>query len=83
MDCKNYSDVDITTAMDHLILAATELGLGTFLIEPFDPVAVSKLLGLPNDEEQIPFTPLGYADDQPSSRGRKHLFQLVNYEHLY
>ena len=29
MDNKNYGDVDATIAMDHLILAATELGLGT------------------------------------------------------
>ena len=29
MDNKNYSEVDATIAMDHLILAAAELGLGT------------------------------------------------------
>jgi len=28
-DSKNYSDVDMAVGMDHLILAAAELGLGT------------------------------------------------------
>ena len=35
-DGKNYSEVDTTIAMDHLILAATELGLGTCWIGKFD-----------------------------------------------
>ena len=28
-DGKNYSDVDVAIAMDHLVLAATDVGLGT------------------------------------------------------
>jgi nitroreductase len=80
-DGKNYSDVDIAIAMDHLILAATELGLGTCWIAAFDPVAARKILGLPNDVEPIVLTPLGYANDHPGSKGRKTLTEIVNYEH--
>lgn len=80
-DGKNYADVDVAIAMDHLILAATELGLGTCWIAAFDPVAARKVLGLPNDVEPIVFTPLGYADDQPGAKGRKNLVEIVNYEH--
>ncbi|MHC5035116.1 MAG: nitroreductase family protein, partial [Planctomycetota bacterium] len=37
VDGKNYADVDVTIAMDHLILAATAEGLGTCWIGAFKP----------------------------------------------
>lgn len=80
MDGKPYTDVDVTIAMDHLILAATELGLGTCWIAAFDPVAAREVLGLPDGVEPIAFTPLGYAADQPRPKKRKPLSDLVRYE---
>ena len=80
MDGKNYSEVDVTIAMDHLILAATELGLGTCWIAHFDPQAVRDVLKLPEGVEPIALTPLGYADDQPREKKRKPLSELVRYE---
>jgi len=80
MDTKNYSDVDVTIAMDHLILAATELGLGTCWIAAFNPIASREVLGLPEDVEPVAFTPLGYPADQPGVKRRKPLSELVRYE---
>ncbi len=80
MDNKNYGDVDVTIAMDHLILAATELGLGTCWIGAFDPVAARDVLGLPEGVEPVAFTPLGYPADQPGTKRRKQLSELVRYE---
>ena len=80
MDNKNYSEVDVTIAMDHLVLAATDLGLGTCWIAAFDPVAAREVLGLPNGVEPIAFTPLGYPADQPRLKKRKALSELVRYE---
>lgn len=80
MDDKNYSDVDVTIAMDHLILAATEIGLGTCWIAAFDPIATREALGLPEDVEPVAFTPLGYPADQPGAKRRKPLSELVRYE---
>lgn len=80
MDNKNYGDVDVTIAMDHLILAATELGLGTCWIGAFDPVAARDVLGLPEEVEPVAFTPLGYPADQPGTKRRKPLSELVRYE---
>ncbi len=79
-DGKNYADVDATIAMDHLILAATELGLGTCWIAAFDPPAAREVLRLPGDVEPVAFTPLGYADDQPREKKRQPLSDLVRYE---
>ncbi len=80
MDGKPYDEVDATIAMDHLVLAATALGLGTCWIAAFDPAAARDVLGLPDDVEPIAFTPLGYPDKPPTSTGRKPLKELVKYE---
>ena len=79
-DGKPYVDVDVAIAMDHLILAAHSLGLGTCWVADFDPAAAREILGLPDGVEPIVFTPLGYAADQPRSKRRKALSDLVRYE---
>lgn len=80
-DGKNYADVDTTIAMDHLIMAATDLGLGTCWVAAFDPAAAREILQLPDGVEPIAFTPLGYAADQPRPKQRKPLEELVRYDH--
>ncbi len=78
---KNYADVDIAIVMDHLVLAATDLGLGTCWIGAFNPEMARRILGLPRDVEPVAFTPLGYPADQPRQKLRKPLNELVRYEH--
>jgi len=80
-DGKNYNDVDVAIAMDHLILAAANAGLGTCWIAAFDATAARQVLHLPDDVEPIVFTPLGYPADQPGPKRRKALSELVRYEH--
>ena len=79
-DGKNYNDVDVAIAMDHLILAAADLGLGTCWVAAFDPDAAREILGLPEGVEPVAFTPLGYAADAPREKKRKPLDALVKYE---
>ncbi|MCX6373917.1 MAG: nitroreductase family protein [Actinobacteria bacterium] len=80
MDDKPYAEVDATIAMDHLVLAATALGLGTCWIAAFDPAAVREVLALPEDVEPIALTPLGYPDRDRTTTGRRPLDELVKYE---
>ena len=79
-DGKKYCEVDVTIAMDHLILAAADLGLGTCWIAEFDPQATREVLRLPDEAEPIVFTPLGYPDAQPRPKRRKSIDELVRYE---
>ncbi|MBM3146079.1 MAG: nitroreductase, partial [Chloroflexi bacterium] len=79
-DKANYSVVDAAIVMDHLILAATNLGLGTCWIGAFDPKAARQILGIPEEVEPIVMTPLGYPNDQPRPKARKSLVELVRYE---
>jgi nitroreductase len=79
-DGANYTVVDVAIAMDHLILTATSLGLGTCWIAHFDPQAAREVLSLPDGIEPIAFTPLGYPADKPRPKVRKPLTELVHYE---
>lgn len=79
-DGKNYTDVDAAIVMDHLILAATDLGLGTCWIAAFNPAALREVLRLPANIEPIALTPLGYSESQPRPKERKPLSELVRYE---
>lgn len=76
-DGKNYADVDAAIAMDHLILAASALGLGTCWVAAFDPDVARSILKLPDGVEPLSFTPLGYPADEPSDKVRKPLADLV------
>jgi nitroreductase len=79
-DGKTYYEVDATIALDHLVLAATALGLGTCWIAAFDPAAMREVLALPDDVEPIALTPLGYPDRDRAATGRRPLEELVKYE---
>jgi nitroreductase len=80
-DGVNYTFVDVTIAMDHLILAATEQGLGTCWIAAFNPSAAREILGLPKGVEPVAFTPLGYAADAAGPKTRRPLDQTVRWNH--
>jgi nitroreductase len=76
-DGKNYADIDATIAMEHLVLAATALGLGSCWIGAFDPVAAREILELESGWEPLAFTPIGYPAESPNARPRKSLADLV------
>lgn len=80
-DGKNYADVDATIVMDHLILAAAALGLGTCWVGAFDVPATREILGIPDDVEPIAFTPLGYPDQERAPFKRKSIEELVRFDH--
>jgi nitroreductase len=73
--------IDAAIVADHLILAATNLGLGTCWIAAFNMEAARSVLRLPDEVEPVIFTPLGYPADKPGPKIRKPLTDLVRYEH--
>jgi len=80
-DQRRYLDVDVAIVMDHLILEATNQGLGTCWIAAFNARAAREILRLPDDVEPLIFTPLGYPADVPGPKERKPLAAMVRYEH--
>ena len=78
-DGKNLGDIDATIVMDHIILEATELGLGTCYIAAYNREALIEMLQLPNEYEPVLLTPLGYPNAEPRGTGRKSLDELVEF----
>lgn len=79
-DGKSYIDVDIAIVMDHLSLAAADLGLGTCWVASFDVDAARKILLIPSNAEPIVFMSLGFPAVGPGEKERKQLGELISYE---
>ena len=74
--------IDVAIALDHITLAAVELGLGTCWIGAFDEERVKEILGIPEEIRVVELMPLGYPSD-PSivKKERLSLDTIVKYEH--
>ena len=79
-DSKSIADIDATIVMDHIILAATDVGLGTCYIAEFKKNEAHQFLGLDETEEAVLFTPLGYGNAEPRETPRKELDEFVVYK---
>ncbi len=69
--------VDVAIAIDHMTLAARELGLGTCWVGAFDPDQVRTVLGIPETVEIVELLPLGYPAEWPRPTSRKELGEIV------
>ena len=77
----DYFLLDIGISFEHLILAATDLGLGTCWIGAFDEKQAKEVLGVPDEIRVVAFTPLGYlAEKKGVVFERKPLQEIVYYE---
>jgi nitroreductase len=78
VDGWNAAETDAAIAMTHLVLAATEEGLGTCWVAHFDPGAARELLALPDGWVPYAFTPLGHPAVAPRpDKVRRPMSELV------
>lgn len=78
-DGEKYWQVDVSIAMQSLILTATELGLGTCWIANFDEEEARRIIGIPKSWKVLALTPLGYPDEEKGPvRHRKPLKDIVH-----
>ena len=79
-DGEEYWKVDVTIAMQDLILAAWEEGLGTCWIGAFSEEEAKRALGIPEHVRVVAMTPLGYpAEEKGLVSDRKPLEEIVRY----
>ncbi len=81
-DHYNSLETDLTIAMDHMILAAENEGIGTCWIAAFDPKILRAALQLQTNERVFAITPLGYPPREFVKSGnkiRKELKDIVHY----
>ena len=84
-DDKNISDIDASILTDHMMLEATDLGLGTLWICWFKPEVVKEEFNLPDGVEPVNILAVGYPDREPESPDRHSekripMSELVYYE---
>ncbi|MBD3414579.1 MAG: nitroreductase [Candidatus Aminicenantes bacterium] len=72
--------IDVSVALDHLMLMAWEEGLGTCWIGAFYEDEVKKVLSIPDEVKVLALTPLGYPAHQSKDRGRKELGEIISYD---
>jgi nitroreductase len=68
---------DAGIAMEHIVLASWNFGLGTVHVGSFDADKAQTALKIPEEFSLVEMTPLGYFDDTPGSVSRKPLSELV------
>lgn len=70
----SYYTVDVAIAMEHIVLAATNQGLGTCWIGSFDEQKLKTILDIPPRIRIIAYTPLGYPKEKQSVTGKSRSF---------
>jgi len=73
--------IDVATAMDHIMLAAVEEGLGTCWVGAFSESDAKAILGVPEVIRIVGLLTLGHPAAQPGPRQRKSLEQIVCHDH--
>ena len=73
--------IDATIALDHLSLAATELGLGTCWSSIFEENKIKEILEIPKEIKIVALMTVGYPKDPSlSEKKRLPLKQLIKHE---
>ena len=86
-DKKQTGDIDASILTDHMMLQASELGLGTVWVCYFKPDILSQEFNLPENLELVNILVIGYADEEPADpdrhgKTRIPLDTLVAYEKI-
>ena len=69
---------DTAFAVDHMILEAEALGLGTCWVGWYKQNDLRDVLDIPGDKYVVGVITLGYADESPKQRPRKNMRSLVH-----
>lgn len=84
-DKKQSGDIDASILTDHMMLEATELGLGSVWVCFFKPDVIKKEFDLPDNLEPINILAIGYSNEKVASTERHEqmrisLDELVSYQ---
>lgn len=72
---------DTAIAASHILLEARHQGLDTCWVGWYEQKDLRPVLGIPEDKFVVGVITLGYADEEPVSRPRKRMEEILHYEH--
>lgn len=86
-DRKQTVDIDAAILTDHMMMEATELGLGSVWVCYFKPDVIKQEFQLPDTLEPINILAVGYSNESPADPDRHamqriSLDELIHYEKL-
>ena len=76
-DLITAATINVSIAVEHIVLRAVELGLGTCWVRWYDDNKVKEILEIPEFVEVMALLPLGIPDEDPDPRPRLSLDKLV------
>ncbi|MCW6076248.1 nitroreductase family protein [Clostridium sporogenes] len=71
---------DTSIAIEHLVLSAENLGLGTCWVAWFTQEEIRPILNIPSDKYVVSIITIGYPNESPKARPRKKLQYIIHYE---
>lgn len=79
-DGKDHCDIDVAIAVTHLMLAATEQGLGSCWIGNFDVKKCKEIFDCSAHIEPIALIPIGYpGENKVHEKQRKSMDEIVSW----
>ena len=76
---RKWSTVDISIALQNMVIAAWGLGIGSCWIGDFKEAEVKSLLNIPEDRKVIALVAFGYPAEKIESRQKKPIDEIVSY----
>ena len=76
---RKWSTVDTTIALQNMVIAAWAVGIGSCWIGDFKEEEVKELLRIPEDQKVVALISFGYPAEQPGSKQKKPLTEIVSY----
>lgn len=76
---RRWSTIDTTIALQNMVIVAWALGVGSCWIGDFKEEEVKKLLNIPGDWKVIALVSFGYPAEQPGSKWKKPLEEIVSH----
>jgi len=77
---KNKDDYNLAFAVDHLLLEAADLELGTCVVRSFSQDRVKQVLGIPENYHVFALVPVGHPNEYPEPNPRKPLSEVLCWE---
>ena len=74
---KAYLTLNAAIAIEHIVLRAVDLGLGSCWIMMFDSAKTKRMLELDDRYDVVALLPVGYPDQSPAARPRLPLGDLI------
>ena len=76
---EKWGVIDVTIAMQNMVLAAEVQDVGSCWVGDFNEEVVKSLLGIPKEAKVVALLPMGIPDEQPGPKTKKPLDEIVHY----